>query len=293
MTIKPEPPFSSRVNCIIKHPLTGEDYDCQAIQGNHRQLWGKFNTLGVHHNTGEEDMLAIYVAANLAARHALQRVLDSPDPLDDNLIRFVEVGTWCGESAVTTACAIIDAADTMFPDAFPDSDYVDENYGSYPPECQIRCELSVVDTFQGSRSDKNWSVWMAYGGDIQGICTDNLAQVAHQSVVPALKLVPTVICGDSVATATGPIFRDADGPLLLDGIFIDAGHTYPECNADIRAWWPLLRPGGYMFGHDYDMGFTGVVLAVDECCRELARCAPLLLHNSRVWLVKKPLEGNG
>jgi hypothetical protein len=287
-----EPNTPQTINNTVKHPITGEPYVALAMHAIHRQLWGKFNVIGINHNTGDDDMLAIYVATNLAARHAIQRVLDEGELPEDNPLRFVEIGTWCGESAVTIASAIIDAADTMLPESII-SDYVDDTYGSYPLETpRILCELSVVDTFEGSKTDQNWVTWMAYGGDIQGICLDNLNQVAHQQVVPGLQLVPTVIRGESVATATGPVFRDADGPLLLDGIFIDAGHTYPECNADIRAWWPLLRPGGYMFGHDYDMGFTGVVLAVDECCQELAHCTPLILANSRVWLVKKPLEGN-
>lgn len=42
----------------------------------------------------------------------------------------------------------------------------------------------------------------------------------------------------------------ADGS--LDAVFIDADHHAEAVEADIRAWWPKLRPGGIMAGHDWD-----------------------------------------
>src|SRR5688500_9367186 len=32
----------------------------------------------------------------------------------------------------------------------------------------------------------------------------------------------------------------------FDFIFIDAMHTYPECLADIKRWWPRVRAGGVL-----------------------------------------------
>lgn len=36
----------------------------------------------------------------------------------------------------------------------------------------------------------------------------------------------------------------------LDFIFVDAGHEYEDVKADIQAWYPKIKKGGYMIGHD-------------------------------------------
>jgi Methyltransferase domain len=41
----------------------------------------------------------------------------------------------------------------------------------------------------------------------------------------------------------------ADGS--CDFIYIDANHSYEAVSADLRAWYPKLRSGGMMAGHDY------------------------------------------
>jgi hypothetical protein len=48
----------------------------------------------------------------------------------------------------------------------------------------------------------------------------------------------------------------------LDVIWIDADHAYPAVKADLEAWWPKLKLGGWMGGDDWCM--TGVAWAVHE-----------------------------
>lgn len=36
----------------------------------------------------------------------------------------------------------------------------------------------------------------------------------------------------------------------LDFVFIDGDHSYEGCLADMRAYWPLVKPGGLFCGHD-------------------------------------------
>ena len=49
----------------------------------------------------------------------------------------------------------------------------------------------------------------------------------------------------------------------LDFCFIDASHDYESVKSDILAWLPKVKPGGYLFLHDYGL-FSGVTKAVDE-----------------------------
>ena len=40
-------------------------------------------------------------------------------------------------------------------------------------------------------------------------------------------------------------------PESLDFIYIDANHRYESCLEDLQAWYPILKRGGIMAGHDY------------------------------------------
>ncbi len=71
-----------------------------------------------------------------------------------------------------------------------------------------------------------------------------------------------------------------------DIIFIDAAHDYDNALADIKAWWPLVREGGYICGHDYQHKFPGVMRAV-------ARSFPLLrvaVCPDSIWVVQKDAD---
>jgi len=50
----------------------------------------------------------------------------------------------------------------------------------------------------------------------------------------------------------------------LDFIFIDACHEYDCVIADLNAWFPKLKSGGWIAGHDYYAGHYGVEKAVNE-----------------------------
>lgn len=61
----------------------------------------------------------------------------------------------------------------------------------------------------------------------------------------------------------------------LNMAFLDADHSYEGVLADIQAWLPKVKPGGWIGGHDYandDPRFRfGVTEAVDEWARETGR----------------------
>jgi len=59
----------------------------------------------------------------------------------------------------------------------------------------------------------------------------------------------------------------------LDWVYIDADHRYEVVKADLEAWFPKVRKGGVISGHDYvkyENGETvfGVIEAVDEFCKK-------------------------
>lgn len=51
----------------------------------------------------------------------------------------------------------------------------------------------------------------------------------------------------------------------IDWIYIDANHSYEAVKEDIKHWWPKIKKGGFLTGHDYVIwpGF-GVVNALNE-----------------------------
>jgi len=51
----------------------------------------------------------------------------------------------------------------------------------------------------------------------------------------------------SDSSAASAIFPDGSVELC----FIDADHTFEGVTRDMEAWWPKIRPGGAMAGHDY------------------------------------------
>ncbi len=50
-------------------------------------------------------------------------------------------------------------------------------------------------------------------------------------------------------------------PEIADFIFIDASHVYAQVDHDIEVWWPILKPGGILAGHDFDKPIKGMPMA--------------------------------
>ena len=81
-----------------------------------------------------------------------------------------------------------------------------------------------------------------------------------------------------------------DGKAL---VHIDAAHDYASVSEDIRAWWPLLRPGGTLLGDDFTASYLSVVRAACDFARENR----LVLHSNLSpseragkWWVTKPRD---
>lgn len=80
-------------------------------------------------------------------------------------------------------------------------------------------------------------------------------------------------------------------PKVLDGsldlVFIDGDHSYKGVRADIDAWLPKVRKGGFIAGHDYDNTakygdmFKGVDRAVHENFGD-----NFTTHQDFVWIAR-------
>lgn len=85
-------------------------------------------------------------------------------------------------------------------------------------------------------------------------------------------------------TAARNVFKaGSDWALQEDVVFIDALHDYESVKQDIGLWWPLVREGGYLAGHDFNHKWPGVMRAVAEAF-------PLFkvgLAPDSVWFVRK------
>ena len=70
--------------------------------------------------------------------------------------------------------------------------------------------------------------------------------------------------------------------LSIDVMHLDAGHDYALVSADLREWWPLVRPGGILIGDDYSKRWPDVMKAFDELF-------PALEQHGGKCRVRKPL----
>jgi cephalosporin hydroxylase len=146
--------------------------------------------------------------------------------VDVRPFHFVEVGTWKGRSAAFMAVEIINSGKNI--------------------------KFDCVDTFEGSDIEPE------HLAD-----EDVKAGTLYEAFINAMKPVEgyyTPIRATSLEAAA--LYEDGS----LDFVFIDADHSYESVKADIAAWAPKVRPGGYLAGHDFNAATPngGVERAVYE-----------------------------
>lgn len=72
----------------------------------------------------------------------------------------------------------------------------------------------------------------------------------------------------------------------LDMVYIDAVHEYQPIIDDIQAAWPLVKPGGWIAGHDYwpPVNYIDIIPAIDG----LFGKANVRTFADGSWLVRRP-----
>jgi glycosyltransferase involved in cell wall biosynthesis len=109
--------------------------------------------------------------------------------------------------------------------------------------------ICTVDHGLGSPDEsEHLDIVARHGGSIAGLLANNLRLHGVQDIVRQ-------IVADSVQASQ--LF----GPLSVDAVIVDAAHSTESVRRDLEAWWPKIKPGGIMAGHDYD--WPSVRAAVD------------------------------
>lgn len=144
----------------------------------------------------------------------------------DNAV-FMELGTWVGRSTCCMASEIKKSGKNI--------------------------KFYAVDFFQ--------DCYLTYAD--RAFCGDGL----HGTDVLRKYLINTEPYRDYIITIIGRTdelsneFKDES----FDFIFIDADHSYEAVKKDIEMWYPKVKQGGVIAGHDYDRpAWEGVCEAVDE-----------------------------
>lgn len=129
--------------------------------------------------------------------------------------RFVEVGAWYGKSTAFLAVEIVNSGKAI--------------------------QFDCIDTWEGSPEMKDRS---------SGAYDTNLAKYGTiypfflMNMLPVYHVVNPIKCASVEAAAKYP-------DQSLDYVFIDAEHSYEAVTKDIEAWYPKVKAGGTIAGHDY------------------------------------------
>lgn len=73
---------------------------------------------------------------------------------------------------------------------------------------------------------------------------------------------------------------------FFDYVYIDGNHTAEAVQADILAWFPKVKKGGILGGHDYNTEHCGVTWAVDNF-QKISGLELLILSDTDWAVIKK------
>ena len=123
-------------------------------------------------------------------------------------------------------------------------------------DCKVGAEVGVLKGEFSKQLLSAWSghlylidAWRHIPGLVDLTNPDNNGQLnnfAHTFMaVYDFGARASIIRETSVAAAN---FFDDDS---LDFVYLDAGHDQKSVSADLRAWYPKIKPGGLFIGDDY------------------------------------------
>lgn len=134
-------------------------------------------------------------------------------------------------------------------------------------ETGLDVAFDVVDTFAGDDDVGHGELWPEFAA--------NLERAGLLSRLSAHRRPSVEAARD---------FSDQS----LDFVFLDAGHTFEATRDDLAAWWPKLKPGGLVAGHEY-AGAPGVRAAVDAFVADRGLTHAFRLSRAS-WMIYRSIE---
>lgn len=138
-------------------------------------------------------------------------------------------------------------------DKFPDGSHFVE-IGSFFGRSSIYMAVEIIRSKKNIKLD-NVDKW-DFGWNLNGEKVD--VETEYLKNIEPYRHIINPVKGDSSKIASE--YEDES----LDFVFIDGDHNYDGCKKDIVNWYPKVKKGGIIAGHDYVPDFQGVVDAVDE-----------------------------
>lgn len=142
----------------------------------------------------------------------------------------VEVGTWTGRSAEAILSGMDDGG--------------------------TEGVLICVDHFQGSPGNMAYGRWVEDKegqGKVRGAWYERMGKWASR--MPYRAQLWEMESAEAAKLFAGHVDDKIAGP---DFIFLDGDHLPSALQRDIDLWWPLVRPGGFLCGHDYNIVLEAV-----------------------------------
>lgn len=104
-----------------------------------------------------------------------------------------------------------------------------------------------------------------------------LSNIAHR------KLQDYIVPMPYISVFAGRTLRRLE--VFADVVHVDAAHEYVFVLEDLKAFWPILRSGGYLIADDYGPAWPGVKKAVDEFAAGLG--IPVIVESPKA-IMRKP-----
>ena len=111
--------------------------------------------------------------------------------------------------------------------------------------------------------------------DISKDSYENLYDIFLKNIEPVKHIINPV---KLLSTDAAKKYEDNS----LDFVFVDAAHDYTNVKNDIEAWFPKIKVGGIIAGHDYNTSIDGVKKAVDEFFNEKN-----IINKENCWIYEK------